>query len=103
MTYDSGNGEDKTIIFEDFMKWVDELKKNLSKKIEDDGSEYFTDLGIDKTNKWKTKNTITRCLDKDLGYTGVHLSKLNDVHLSFMYFIVFKFYLERKVLTNAKF
>ena len=33
MTYDSGNGEDKTIIFEDFMKWVDELKKNLSKKI----------------------------------------------------------------------
>lgn len=27
MTYDCGNGEDKTIIFEDFMKWVDELKK----------------------------------------------------------------------------
>lgn len=49
------------------------------------------------------KNTILRYLDKDLGYTGVHLSKLNDVHLSFMYFIVFKFYLERKVLTNAKF
>lgn len=49
------------------------------------------------------KNTITRYLDKDLGYTSVHLSKLNDVHLSFMYFIVFKFYLERKVLTNAKF
>lgn len=55
MIYDCENGEDKNRVLKILWSGLDELNFFFKlKKLEDDVSEYFLDLGIGKTNKWKT-------------------------------------------------
>lgn len=52
MIYDCENGEDKNKFWRFYeVGW---MSKFFKQKLEDDVSEYFLDLGIGKTNKWKT-------------------------------------------------